>query len=459
MIKGSKAWVNFLESKELPVLAKTLKSILKVTADESTSLSQLSQVVLRDADLTSGVIRLANTPVYNPSRTPITTVSRAVVQIGFENVHSIAVSSALVDKLTKNSNRERLCRCLVKSFVAAVHARYMASDLPAELREEIFVAALLFNVGEAAFWASHHVQTNELDQALDTSESEPTELQRQVLGTTLKAISKGLIKSWKLGALLSESIENPVSHEAHIIKLAAALAALSEQGMCVESHADYFTQISKINGKSLKEIFSELKENERKSILLAERLGIKNAKSFIASNAPVVRRPPSDANKVLHYLGHIMSAITEGEELGLIIDKALECIIEGMNFDHAGFYMWQRSENVYFLTNSRFAPKKPNKLKTRLVVGAQHSLSVIFAGTTKPLVKALKMESDQICDADAQSGGTTNALVGPIFRRNRFSGFLLADSSLGGGFSESDKANFQLLLQQLQFSLDLSGKS
>jgi HD-like signal output (HDOD) protein len=138
-IKGSVAWINYLDKIELPVLSNTLKSICLVTESDKVKIEELVKVILNDADLTSKVLKLANSVCYNPQQFSISTMSRAIVQIGFESIKAIAISSALVDQLSQKNNQKQLFHSLVRSFHAAVQAKYMASDYYLEEQETSFL--------------------------------------------------------------------------------------------------------------------------------------------------------------------------------------------------------------------------------------------------------------------------------------------------------------------------------
>mgnify|MGYP000544729651 CR=1 FL=1 len=92
VIKGCKAWVSYLDKVELPLLAKTLKSISLISDAGDIKIDELVGVILNDADLTSKVLKLANSVIYNPMNAQVSTMSRAIVQVGFESIKAIAIA-------------------------------------------------------------------------------------------------------------------------------------------------------------------------------------------------------------------------------------------------------------------------------------------------------------------------------------------------------------------------------
>lgn len=150
--QGLQAWVDRLNQSELPALASVVKDLQRLAVHEHASVQQLADVLLRDASLTSKVLRVGNSSYYNPSQETIKTISRAIVMIGFENVRLISLSVTLIDSLLERAPREQLLELLARSFHAAVQARNIAGYVLSRHEEEVFIAALLYNVGELAFW-------------------------------------------------------------------------------------------------------------------------------------------------------------------------------------------------------------------------------------------------------------------------------------------------------------------
>ena len=147
-MNSTQAWVSYLSKVELPVLANTLRQINELTDSRNSTVNELANVILNDAQLTSQVLRLSNTVFYNQTRTQVSTVSRAITLIGFDAVKSMAISSLIVDSLLKRNDRPHLLRCLARAIHAAVQARCLMPKRTEHALEEVFIGALLMNLGE-----------------------------------------------------------------------------------------------------------------------------------------------------------------------------------------------------------------------------------------------------------------------------------------------------------------------
>ena len=82
------------------------------------------------------------------TRTQVSTVSRAITLIGFDAVKSMAISSLIVDSLLKRNDRPHMLRCLARAIHATVQARCLMLKRTEHALEEVFIGALLMNIGE-----------------------------------------------------------------------------------------------------------------------------------------------------------------------------------------------------------------------------------------------------------------------------------------------------------------------
>lgn len=200
---GVQSWIDRFNQAELPALAAVVQDLHRLAQQEKSSVQQLADVLLRDASLTSKVLRVGNSAYYNPSQEAIRTISRAIVLIGFDTVRSIGMSVSLVDGLLARAPREQLLALLARSFHAAVQARNIAGYVLSRHEEEVFIAALLFHLGELAFWGCGAEQADELASALAQPGVDEDEAVRAVLGTSFRQLTLGLVKSWNLGEIAS----------------------------------------------------------------------------------------------------------------------------------------------------------------------------------------------------------------------------------------------------------------
>lgn len=199
-------WVRRLGEEEMPVFAQTARHAAGISAREETSTAELARVVLMDSSMTARLLRLANSVFYNPSAKRITTVSRAIVMLGFETVRAIALSIAMIDTLLRGQRHERVVAEMACAFHAAVQARSLASRRGEPAIEEVFIATLLLRLGAMAFWCFPHGREHAMEEALAHHDS-PEQAERDVLGFSFAHLTAAINREWRLSDLLAQSLD------------------------------------------------------------------------------------------------------------------------------------------------------------------------------------------------------------------------------------------------------------
>lgn len=144
-------WVTRLAEEEMPIFARTANEVGRIMGSEEYSALELARVILQDPSMTAKVLKLSNSVFYNPGAAPISTISRAVLVLGFNAVEAICLSIAVIESLLKGKARARIMGEIARSIHAATQARALAKQRHDPSAEEIFIVALLCHLGEMAF--------------------------------------------------------------------------------------------------------------------------------------------------------------------------------------------------------------------------------------------------------------------------------------------------------------------
>ena len=218
-------WVRQIGGEEMPVFAQTARHVAGISTSMDTSTAELSRVVLMDSAMTASLLRLANSVYYNPSSKRITTVSRAIVLLGFETVRTMALSIAMVDTMLRGQRHDHVVAEMACAFHAAVQAKALASRRGEPGIEEVFIATLLLRLGAMAFWCFPHQLDEKMEAALAAEENH-AKAERSVLGFSFAQLTGALNREWRLSDLLSQVLEgesNP-SGKVHSIDIGFRLA-------------------------------------------------------------------------------------------------------------------------------------------------------------------------------------------------------------------------------------------
>ncbi len=245
-IRGLDAWIRVLSDQELPTLNSVVRDICELSDNDECRADDLTKIILRDADLTSKVLKIANSIHYNRSLMPIRTVSRAIVQLGFDNLKNITLATTLIDSFLKGKPRDLLIQRLAKSFHAAVQAKALVPYLSGEYKEQVFIAALLRNIGELALLSTGREAAEQFVTERDLQPGDETAIALKYLGVDISQINRNLIKEWSLGELVREAAEERArpSAVARAVNLGNELTKYIHKGMNSPEMQRIYSQIA-----------------------------------------------------------------------------------------------------------------------------------------------------------------------------------------------------------------------
>lgn len=455
---GAAGLIAQIRERDMPAFSRTVASIGVLAGDEKASASSLAAIILQDAALTTKVLKLANSVYFNPARSHISTVSRALVVLGFDVVAGIAVSLVLIDSLLSGGVRERVVTEMARSFHAAVQARTLAAMQGVGNPEEVFISALLARVGEMAFWCFGDEAAQSLDTALATGV--PAELaESEVLGFRLRQISVGLAREWRLGALLLNTLERGEGgggSEASVT-IAHQFAAAVESGWGSPQARQAIAKMARHAGRSADELMPLLVENAAAAVRAAAAYGVVDAAKQIPTPEPapaeesVEVEESSGPNPLLQLkiLRDLSMLLGGRPSLNDILTLALEGIYRGIGMDRALFALVSADRR---------------KLLGRAALGSgatafcqafQFTLDASpgelinsVVGLQQPFVIRNAFEATQRLDRLIRAGGMTPCMLAPIVVQGRAIGLFYADRIAGGEISEEDAQGFFHFAQQ-----------
>lgn len=210
-MKGLNGWVRLLEGNQSAVLSTLLKELDRLTESDESSLSQLADVILKDANLTSNIIRVGNSVQFNASASAVTTVSRAILNIGFKHIRSVCFSIKVLEAVLNDSASSLLITRLATTLHSAAQAKALLSDKSSHLQEEVFVAALLTQLSELLILSSDEADAKLYAAELTATSTlqEKNSAAEKTLGVSLTRLSKTLMKRWRIEGLVNEALSMP----------------------------------------------------------------------------------------------------------------------------------------------------------------------------------------------------------------------------------------------------------
>jgi putative nucleotidyltransferase with HDIG domain len=163
------------------------------------SAATVGDEISKDQVLAAKVLRLVNSGFYG-FRTPITTITQAMVLLGFDVVKTLVLSASVLDIL-ELMNRH-LAGLWEHSLATARLANALADRLKLPNPEEIAVSGLLHDLGKIVIAQRFPAEHRDIRAMVAVRNCLQVEAERVVLGVTHSEIGMWLLKRWGLPAKL-----------------------------------------------------------------------------------------------------------------------------------------------------------------------------------------------------------------------------------------------------------------
>ncbi|NCC77522.1 MAG: HDOD domain-containing protein, partial [Clostridia bacterium] len=181
---------------DLPVFSATVNRIRQVSSSRQSDAMALAMAVMKDANLSTKLLKIANTPSYNRSGGQISAVSRAVVLIGFERIHNLCVTLKLIESFRDEQPDTGVEQLLISAFLNASLARELAAAAGALDIEEAYICGLLYGLGEIIVAFTLPDTYNEMLRLRERGRERWPRIQLQQLGGHFSDIGQDLAQSW-----------------------------------------------------------------------------------------------------------------------------------------------------------------------------------------------------------------------------------------------------------------------
>ena len=272
---------------DLPVFSASVNRIRKISADPESDSMDLAKEVMKDLGFSVKLLRLANSSYYNRGLGKISSVSRAVVLLGFNTVKNLGFTLKFIESFKAQHPGVDMEKMLVRSYLAAGFVRDIALKAGVKDPEESYICALLHNLGEMVcgyFMPEKFLELQKLQQA---QEMPAIDAERAVLGVSLAEIGKQLASQWEFPSSVIKTMDKyTVRKDAPVCnstQLNGALASLANQMLNLlyldpkspnKSFQQLLGDISQATGVKVEAIETSLSDSFKMSCDLAREFGI-----------------------------------------------------------------------------------------------------------------------------------------------------------------------------------------
>ncbi|MBN2712972.1 MAG: HDOD domain-containing protein [Planctomycetes bacterium] len=284
--------------KELPPLPLVVQKLLAVVGDDRSSAKDLTQVLSCDQALTGKVLKLVNSSFYGFSG-KVSTLSRAVVILGYSAIRNLAISFSAYDTLKNMKGPIDWEKFWFHSLTCAASAHTIAVKMKYPEPEEAFVCGLLHDIGYFIISLALPEEFKMIEGIAGNQEKE-----KETIGLSHTEVGIRLLEHWKLP-------EN-ICRCARFHHSAKLLASGSEQLLTIIMLAD---ALSCVKGNHF---IDEDDYRVLPQILKAAKLDISSYESILSEIDTRIEEAKAFLN-IAESSGKLTAADMQGEEIATIV--------------------------------------------------------------------------------------------------------------------------------------------
>jgi HD-like signal output (HDOD) protein len=270
-------------------LGTSVARVVQMASSDDQGTHDLAYYVLSDVALTQRILRLSNTVQYRTAAgTNVTTISRAISLLGFDNVKTTALAMLLVDTLSNTDHARSVRIELETALCASLVGRALSRLSPFQGVEEASIAALFKNLGPLLVASHEHERYREINVLMAAGKHTLGQASQLILGCSYEALAEAVLGEWKIPdvivrclATLPAGVQKPATSRGEWMRQATSLAldaALllgrpgAPSGADMRALLQRYGNAMNLDGARLDELFSTV-QHEMAALLESMNLG------------------------------------------------------------------------------------------------------------------------------------------------------------------------------------------
>ncbi|WP_153109920.1 serine/threonine protein kinase [Propionivibrio limicola] len=192
---------------DFPALSESVSTINKIAGSEKESIANLSSSILRDFSLTNKILRLVNSAYYRQAGGGnISTISRAVLVLGFDAVRNIAVTVLLFEHLQNKGNANQLKEEFLRANLAGILAKDISVKSGTRDAEQLFICSMFHNLGRLLCQYYFPEESDEIRRVVEQKSCSEEAATLQVLGISFEELGIAIARTWGFPGLIVNSM-------------------------------------------------------------------------------------------------------------------------------------------------------------------------------------------------------------------------------------------------------------
>ncbi|MBS1227318.1 MAG: serine/threonine protein kinase [Proteobacteria bacterium] len=192
---------------DFPALSESVSTINKLAGSDKESITNLSNSILKDFSLTNKILRLVNSVYYRQAGGGnVSTISRAVLVLGFDAVRNISITVMLFEHLQNKGNASQLKEEFLRANLAAILSKDIAEKSAARDAEQVFICAMFHSLGRLLSQYYFPDESEEIKRLIDQKPCSEDAATAKVLGITFEELGIGIARTWGFPVLIVNSM-------------------------------------------------------------------------------------------------------------------------------------------------------------------------------------------------------------------------------------------------------------
>jgi len=275
------------QSGDLPIFSASVNRVQLVGSDPDSDAMTLSMEVLKDANLTTRVLKLANSSYYNRGQAKVGALSRAIVMLGFDVIKSTVLTMKMIESFQYEHPSINMDSLLVNAYLSAGFVREMATECGIKEVEQSYICGLLHNLGEVVTAYTMPEEYLEIHALVKNEQVSWARAQKRILGMPLRKIGKGIVEKWEFPDTVVNtiaahhrgkklSIRDKVALNRGLASVSSEIMSLlySDTPTTTASYSDLIKDLTKMAGLSTESVTNCLETSFKQSCDLANEYGL-----------------------------------------------------------------------------------------------------------------------------------------------------------------------------------------